>query len=221
MEQMEFAPYIHLIGTPNDSTIGIFEWELQRLIDLGKNQNKIVKIEPFLVIYDSIIKKGLVLIWNLDHDDCPFITSENICSIYEKRPLICQSYPFTSSGLKENLQNKPAVIGIGDCPNKIIPPPSMGTFQDHAKNISSVYGNIFSGAIRVDIAKEYVRSLCDQLNDNNVINRRTITPKIISKIRKHELVGLFRHAVKNNVITWQDYNYTIAQIKKTTANTLS
>lgn len=209
------------MGTVNDATLELFEWELQRLIDLGKTQKKEIKIKPYWVVYDSNSKKGLVLNWNLEHNNCPFLKYDNTCSIYEKRPLVCQSFPFISSGLIDYIHNIPSEIGFGDCPNKIIPPPFMGSFQDHAKNMSAIYGNIFNGAIRFDMAKIYVRDLCDKLNSEKVINRRTITPKIISKIKKHEPRGLFRYAIKNNAISQQDFEYTIAKIEEATFDMFS
>ena len=38
--------------------------------------------------------KGIkVFLYQLNQKDCPYIDNHNNCSIYEKRPLICQSYP--------------------------------------------------------------------------------------------------------------------------------
>jgi Fe-S-cluster containining protein len=41
-----------------------------------------------------ITKEGIAVYdYFIDADVCPFLTKENRCSIYEKRPLICQQFP--------------------------------------------------------------------------------------------------------------------------------
>lgn len=52
-----------------------------------------------------ISDKGIIIYdYFIDADVCPFLTSENKCSIYEKRPLICRQFPkieYDNSEFKE------------------------------------------------------------------------------------------------------------------------
>lgn len=42
------------------------------------------------------MKPKHIISYQLNSKDCPFISDENKCEIYEKRPLSCRAYPLFS-----------------------------------------------------------------------------------------------------------------------------
>lgn len=62
-----------------------------------------------------ITEKGIIVYdYFIDADVCPFLTKENRCGIYEKRPLICQQFPKVEYDNKEFLifENENKIIKI-------------------------------------------------------------------------------------------------------------
>ena len=51
------------------------------------------KILPYILFFDISNKVAIVNSYTLDEGACPFL-KDNKCSIYEKRPVICRTFPF-------------------------------------------------------------------------------------------------------------------------------
>ncbi len=82
---------IHFLINPNNSGLALFYDEKELLIKEAKNKGIELSIKPFRVFY-SKNNKITIFKWFLDHDSCPFLINDS-CIIYDKRPLICRSFP--------------------------------------------------------------------------------------------------------------------------------
>ena len=54
------------------------------------------------VEFQELRDDGKVYIKGTDHARCPFLTTNTLCSIYEKRPYVCREYPFKVSFVSKN-----------------------------------------------------------------------------------------------------------------------
>jgi len=72
-------------------TISITSKEKETMERKAEELNIKLVIRPKkLMIKDG---KIAVLDWFLDHEHCPFLKDDNVCQIYEDRPLICKVFP--------------------------------------------------------------------------------------------------------------------------------
>lgn len=77
-------PYYTLSVTHEEKVV--MEQEAERL---GKKPVFL----PKKIIHDTAGDEWIVIDWFLDHDVCPFLEETNVCTIYEKRPLVCRAFP--------------------------------------------------------------------------------------------------------------------------------
>ena len=72
-------------------TINITPQEKEVLEEEARKKGVKIDILPKKIFLSD---KGIIIYdYFIDADVCPFLTSENRCSIYEKRPLICKQFP--------------------------------------------------------------------------------------------------------------------------------
>jgi Fe-S-cluster containining protein len=146
----------------NPGEVAIFEWEKEIIKEEAKkleNEN----------INENIIAPGIaakfgklkvILQWKiLNKGKCVFFDEESkSCKIYENRPLACRAYPLACSGI--NLREAKEIIGE-ECKNAIIPF-NYGekiTKRELIERLKREYGEIFSWAFRLDIARIFVMDL--------------------------------------------------------------
>jgi Fe-S-cluster containining protein len=84
--------FIHFLELPNKAGIALFKDEKDSLAKLAKEKGVELKIKPLRGFLGKD-KKICVFKWFIDHDECPFLTN-NSCSIYESKPLVCRSFPY-------------------------------------------------------------------------------------------------------------------------------
>jgi Fe-S-cluster containining protein len=82
---------IHFLVNPNNSGLALFFDEKELLIKEAKNKGIELSIKPFRA-FMAKNNKIIVFKWFLNHDACPFLINDS-CAIYDKRPLICRSFP--------------------------------------------------------------------------------------------------------------------------------
>lgn len=75
-------------------TISLNHQESQYMREEAKRRGIKISILPKKVIYDPVDDIAIVYDWFVDHEVCPFLEGKNHCSIYDKRPNICQDFPF-------------------------------------------------------------------------------------------------------------------------------
>lgn len=96
------------------SGLPLFEWEKEEFEKLAKEKGICLKISPTNVIYDKKSKTYVNISYFMENQPCPFL-KENKCSIYQKRPIVCRSFPLARNPL---IDNEP--LGINcfmHCPN--------------------------------------------------------------------------------------------------------
>ena len=71
-------------------TITLLPWEVKILKNEAKKRGISIKILPKKFVLKN--NEAVPIDYFLDHDVCPFL-SKNLCTIYEKRPLICRCFP--------------------------------------------------------------------------------------------------------------------------------
>jgi Fe-S-cluster containining protein len=78
--------------TVNKPFLILKDWEYeffhQELVEIRSNR----KVLLGSVAYDLKSNTTIVFNYTLDGQDCPFL-NDNLCSIYEKRPLVCRQFP--------------------------------------------------------------------------------------------------------------------------------
>jgi Fe-S-cluster containining protein len=79
-------------------TINIWPEEKDLLIAEAKSRGMQINIAPKRGIYDTKLGNLIILDYFIDHDVCPFFDDKTkSCTVYSIRPLICRSYPLTST----------------------------------------------------------------------------------------------------------------------------
>ncbi|MGQ9846966.1 MAG: YkgJ family cysteine cluster protein [Bacteroidales bacterium] len=223
-------PYIFMFTPPSLKTIGLFEWELPVLELHAKKLAIPLRIKPDNVIWDQNSKNAIVITWNLDHDDCPFMSDKNKCRIYDYRPLVCQTYPLMAVGLLQYITERhggPFEIGLADCPNCAKLPFQEGTPlscrpSSLFSTLFKVYGSTFLGALRFDGASIIIFEHLEQAVEKGIIRPAIVDKNVIKAILRSAPVGLFEFLQSEGVIDKKDiekeiqsiYNFTIRDLKK-------
>ncbi|MBS3097151.1 YkgJ family cysteine cluster protein [Candidatus Woesearchaeota archaeon] len=71
-----------------NTTLPMHDWEMGEFKKKGYD-NLIV---PSKIIYDLNSNKSIIIEYTLTQNNCPQLEN-NLCSIYENRPLVCKSFP--------------------------------------------------------------------------------------------------------------------------------
>ncbi len=77
----------------------------------AKKRGITLKIIPNKVVYDAENDRAIIIDFILDQDECPFVSSENLCTIYEIRPRVCRQFPKIQSNAEE-INKKIKEMGI-------------------------------------------------------------------------------------------------------------
>jgi len=224
------SPYIFMLTPPSLKTIGLFEWELPALELHAKRLAISLRIKPDNVIWDQNSKNAIAITWNLDHDDCPFISDKNKCKIYDYRPLVCQTYPLMAVGLLQYINERrrePFEIGLADCPNSVKLPfvertPLLFRPSSLFSTLFKVYGSTFLGALRYDGASIIISEHLKKAVENGIIHPAVINKNAIKAILRSKPVGLFEFLQSKDIISKESvekeiqgiYNFTIKNLKK-------
>lgn len=76
-------------------------------------------VEPSLIIYDYIKQRCIIINYGIDTTPCPHLAENNICKIYENRPLVCKHFPSPIGDIK-NLGFGEKIVGMKDvCEHEI------------------------------------------------------------------------------------------------------
>jgi Fe-S-cluster containining protein len=74
----------HLIGFRDDVRFGMY---------LSPEE---VKLFPSEMVIPLFRHKKKIIAYQLKEDHCPHLTADNLCEIYDKRPLLCRTFPMVS-----------------------------------------------------------------------------------------------------------------------------
>jgi len=134
------------------ANLALFEWEAERLRKYG------VRIKPAIALDFNGSK--IILQWALEGKNgkkCPFLTKRG-CLVYAKRPLVCRSFPFMTSGLKT--QNLEKVLS-NECESLILPFKKGERMNKQAAfdTLHETYNSTYSSAVKLDTAREWIKQL--------------------------------------------------------------
>lgn len=199
-------------------TIGIFEWEVSILKKYATKLSIPLKIEPDIILWDQNSRVSIVILWNLDHDDCPFLSEDDKCRIYNERPLVCQAYPLFIRGYVSSQDSRDSEIRLGDCPNVVALPFPNGKLDQRYSTVSDklieVYGNMFIGAIRYDGAIGLISNYNEKSRKLGTIRPLLITPNFIPNLLRSTKIGLFEFLILKGVIDQKQFKIEIQAINR-------
>ena len=212
--------FLFMAVPPSLKTIILLEWEVAALTKLANRLSVNITFKPDLIFWDENSDKALVIGWNLEHENCPFLSNENRCRIYESRPLACQAFPIFSTGLEEYLKGEPYFLNLGDCPNVVSPYPEVKDTRprvlgarDYFSTLYKVYGETFIGAYQSDFAGLWISNLISKLRGLSIIQPVAIKKKkTVKAILRSKPVGLLKHLVVNGFITKEQVQERISEI---------
>ena len=221
----KLPPYVFMAIPPSLTTIGLFEWEVPILKTDAKRLSIPLYIKPHAMIWDQKSKKAIVTMWNLDHDNCPFLSEEdNKCRIYRDRPLVCQTYPLFAIGILKD-PGKLRRIGLADCPNAVKLPfpegqPILVRPSTIFNTLFKVYGSTFLGALRHDVALILLSKYSEEALSQGILRPATIKKKIIKAILRSKPTGLFEFLQSKGVINKKEIRKEIQSIYDLTMTNL-
>jgi len=203
-EQCKGKNGIYQLLEPSEVTIPLFEWEVEALSKEAKKRGFELKVKPYLAIYDIMEDQILSIRWILDYDDCPFYTDEG-CSVYSKRPLVCRFFPidlrdFTRTGeLNYTLKNHM------DCKHisKLKFPGFSGKRIDTLRFLDKFWGDSFVYNFSLTYAEELIIEAIGLANQNWFIRLGFDQDYWFIKNRFNEKgsIGLFEFLAKGDEAT--------------------
>jgi Fe-S-cluster containining protein len=190
-------PYIFENVPLLQRTLALFEWEVQNLQCRAKELSIDFKAKPSYIFWDDLAKTPLVLQWNLDHDNCPFLSTENLCKVHDQKPLICQAYPLMASGLM-NIEDQKKGLFLLDCPNVAPLPFEMERMikvvpSKFFRETFNIYGNTFAASLRFDALGVLIDQFLTDLTREWIIHPAIIDKEVEQSILKEKPKGLLEH----------------------------
>jgi len=137
--------------------------------------------------WDEVSKVPIVTLWNLDHDNCPFLSNENRCRIHKQKPLICQAYPLLAFGILSEETNTLMAVGLTDCPNAVPLPflegvPIKIRHSALFRELFQVYGSSFLDMLRLDAAAKLLRDSLKNLMKDRLIRTSPLKKNAIKTL---------------------------------------
>jgi len=187
---------IYYLMPPKDWTINLFEWEVKRLIEIAKEKNVNVELKPNIILFDEKQKVGIAIGWNLEHDNCPFLSNLK-CSIYTERPLACRLYP-----LKGIFEPEDGTAFVFKCPR--VDKNYFGAklkMAEALKLLRSYFGDIFYYSEQNHFLNRYTIELIKFITNKGKFkpNRSKPLDFFRKKIEKSKMYGLEEFLQLNNI----------------------
>jgi Fe-S-cluster containining protein len=202
----------------SQKTVVLFEWEIPILQKRAQQVSVEFKTKPDILFWDELSSVPVVLHWNLDHDDCPFLSRENYCLAQEQKPLGCQAFPLMVFGLIDTItRTEPLRIDLMDCPNTVPLPFEMERMimvssSTFFKETFRVYGSTFVGMIRLDAAARLLLESMKALMEKWIVYPGIIDESIAKSLREEKPIGLLDHLRKKQPSIAEDLEKNIKSI---------
>ena len=142
--------------------------EAEWLREEAKKQKIQISFKPYESIADKNSKKLIVKSWRLNHDSCPFFSAGK-CTVYDRRPLICRSFPVVNTGLHGGQAFVRSLI----CPSeKEFTPPEKTIVKESIEIMKQRYGDNFYSAFLMEELHFDEKSVVDSLMESGKIKPR-------------------------------------------------
>lgn len=191
-------PFIFSPVPRSQKTVLLFEWEIPVLHGRAKQFSVEFKTVPGDMFWDDVSGVPIVLHWNLDHNNCPFLSNENLCLVQKEKPLGCQAYPLMAFGLVEGNERRQSITLL-DCPNAV----PIGHFREgkmRKVRMSTVYreaiqtyGSTFVGMLRLDAAAMLLAECLKHLVREWIVYPTIIDEEVKESLLREKPVGLLKH----------------------------
>ena len=211
----EISPNLFMAVPMHLKTIPLFEWEVDNLTGEARRLSINLKVKPDIIILDEKSGMPIVLFWNLEHEDCPFLSLNNRCIIHDKKPLVCQSFPLEIIGDLANHQN-PFVIRLGDCPNvnrrHYVDMPILMRRPATSNDLQQAYGETFIGALRFKRGMSLILNLWKNLEKKGMMRSAVISREIMEKILRSKPIGLLKFSQSMGFTAKESFQNEVRQI---------
>jgi Fe-S-cluster containining protein len=205
-EVPKISPILFMAVTPSLMTISLFEWELLALKSKAAQLALCFKVKPNLMFWDEMSSTPLILTWELDHDDCPFLSKNNLCMVQEQKPLLCQTYPLSGSGFLADTENQPMMLRVdyGDCPNLTNLPstgvskPQTTLYSTKFRELFESYGSIFVGSLRFEGVRVLLTDSLKEFSKRNLIHPAIVNKSVMKAILRNRPVGFLEYLRKRH-----------------------
>jgi len=206
-EYEEYTPFgkfgtIYTILKPNEISSKIFEWEIPLLKRLANVKHVNLSIIPSHVVL-STEGKPIVFSWILNHNVCPFL-EVNECSIYENRPLVCQSFPLYESIFGLLVGRKILKLGPLKCPR--MDHIDLKQFEvvlrggDRSRKMLATFDDVYMGSVKYDLADYMVGNHLKNLTKRGYVNMNRLSLGTVIKKCQKAVIGLFQFTLSKNLI---------------------
>jgi len=195
-------PDFVFVAVPHSQkTISLEEWEVSILSERARELSVEFRAQPDYMFWDEISKVPIVTQWALDHDNCPFLSRENICLVNEQKPLTCQAYPLMVIELF-NDDDKSKRLAVADCPNAVeLPfkdvPPSRIKPADFFRELFQRYHSAFLGNMRLASTAKLFRNAMLYLTDQGLVRPASTKKKgVLKALLREKPEGLLEYLRK-------------------------
>lgn len=192
---------IYTLMPIEDVRLPLYSWELFLLRKVAPTA---FKVSPRTAFYDDTSDQPLVVSWNLDHDDCPFLGDNNTCTTYDHRMMHCRVFPLSGSGVGD-ASMQPSFNSL--CPN-INKPPSDQTDHERIQWMHETYGDTFLWTIEREHMLAWLKKTLRQAADEGLIEvrRGESLDWMKGKIgqREGDPVDFFDHIAKTDPVMKED-----------------
>jgi len=190
-EKFASVAVLNLATDPQGIALPVFDWETGKIKEEARKKGKYASLRPLWVAIDYK-DRPVVVMWNLDHNDCPFL-EENKCTIYGNRPTICRSFPVTDSGLMQAMKRAASIRVASStacrCWKEQIPDMGKMTVNEMYKFFYGIFGDSYKAALEYDMQMVFIVRIIQDLVDKGKIKPVYIDKKRIEKLIAKGSIG--------------------------------
>lgn len=194
--------------------LSVFDWEKEIMEEEGRKLDIQVRFLPLHFLVDKIDEKAVVLSWMLSHINCPFLKNDE-CLIYEKRPLICRSYPITFLEIKKSFDGFDIDIEISkECPKIVeIEFDENVYFDEFVRKYYEIYGETFKDAVLLFLVNSFVRNLIKILIEKDLIFVGRIEEINVKKMFEQK-VGFVDYLEENKILGRNELKESLKNLER-------
>lgn len=211
-EKFASVGVLNLAADPANIALPVFDWEIGKMKDIAKETGRYISVKPLWVAIDHK-DRPVVVMWNLDHNDCPFL-SGNDCTIYSDRPTICRSFPVTGSGFIQASSGKNDIKIASStacrCWKEQIGDLGKMTVSDMYKTFYGIFGESYLAALKYDMQFVFVTRVIQDLVDKGKIKPVYVDKKRLEKILQKGSVGFSGFLDTEKILT---HEQLVAQLE--------
>ncbi len=195
----------YLYPRQEDVSLLFFEWEKNILEMEGKKMGIKLKVIPGHISFDKE-DRCIIFTWMMGYKVCPFFNGE--CAVYEKRPLVCQSYPILETNFL-----KPGNLTFS---TSSLCPHIVSADRADIRTLHQMYGSSLEGAIKKESAKIWIDALFNRLHQHDILSKKVYTrKKVLEAYQKNTHIGILEYFIEKNLMSRNTIDAYIKKIENT------